>query len=149
MGFKFYKTSDMIIINSVTYKTHKYLMNQASTKVKMPSSSKSECSYSHIHVFKLRIMGLCLAWAVNSPKSSFDILLRSQLWIHLIKDKTSLFPRFWQKFCTLLNNFFGGWENVESRVLLQNRSYPQWIIVFICKGIFIWSIDDGSIVVEA
>ena len=38
MRFRFWRKSDMRIINSITYRTYKYLINQASMKVKIPSS---------------------------------------------------------------------------------------------------------------
>ena len=38
MRFRFWRKSDMRIINSITYRMYKYLINQPSIKVKIPSS---------------------------------------------------------------------------------------------------------------
>ena len=75
--------SDVSIINSITYNIYKYLKNPVSAEVEMSSLYKDEYSYRHC---------LYLLW-LNPLSRSFDILLWSQLWIHIIKDKTYLFPR--------------------------------------------------------
>ena len=53
--FRLCKKSVISIINSITYKIYKYLINLASMMVKMSSVSES------ILVSKVRIVGLCIA----------------------------------------------------------------------------------------
>ena len=55
VGFRLCKKSVISIINSITYKIYKYLINLASMMVKMSSVSES------ILVSKVRIVGLCIA----------------------------------------------------------------------------------------
>ena len=53
-------------------------------------------SYTYRLDFKIRIVGPREALAAKSPITEL-LLLMSQLHIHLINDKTSLFPRILQK----------------------------------------------------
>ena len=62
----FYIESNMSIISSITYKIYKYLINQASVKVKLPSFIRYD---THIGIldFKGRIMRTCIVSAAMSP----------------------------------------------------------------------------------
>ena len=141
MGFRFCKNLDTSMIKSITYKIHQYLANQLSKKVKMLPFYESGCWSRHcIYLFliKVRIVGPCMTLAVKSPNRSVDILLLSQSWIHLIKDKVCLFPCFLQEWHIVSKEVLGCLgKNVLSSMLLQNRSYQWWVIVVSCKVILI------------
>ena len=59
MGFRFCKKSDIIFINSITCKIYKYLINQASTKGKMPSRHNFPLVARYLLLIHLLLVARC------------------------------------------------------------------------------------------
>ena len=81
----------VLFYHNITYKICKYLIKQTSMKSEDPT-----LFWGCIHLFKIKIVGLCIALTTWSANRSVDILLQGQLWMHFINEKDlSVFTLKW------------------------------------------------------